>query len=706
MKQLHPHSRLLLICGIGLVSLAACQTTDSTPDAFSFASKTGVSISETSSIESESVTITGMNAAASITVTGGKYGLDGGPCVATSGTISVGQKLRLCATAPTKFGQESTVNIDVGGVKASFTASAETLDAITFAPTSFAPNGSADSAAVTAVWTSSLAELDVVATTSGVPNATGGFKIGADTTCKTSGKVNFNESIKACATVPNSTANGAKVTVSLEFGSSNTGKVTKSFEVTVGALAIDSVALSPSNFTSPANTVAKATVFTSDELTVLGLLTGSTAPISVVGGQVLVNGIAATMVKNGDKIKVSLTSSNTDDTLTTATVTVGTTGKEVKAVFFVRTAAPLGANEYLPNQVLTDFKPLVPWAKTDPAPPEGFNVADTSPTCVYGSGGPWSKVSDLTIAEFLYVRSNGDKLGFVKSNLPKADWNSCPANWNEAAIIAAGAASPNKFGKTTLTFNVAASGIATTVSKVELKLKVPHQSRADLFITLVSPDGTRVVIFDLEKDSLGRGLRGTQFSNPNVYAPAGYPLPESTGISLIFDDAAVAPPKDAGTIWTPTGDEAATIPYRCGPNSRTPTGAAQQKNNWLGTCYDNSNADRKGNYPGGGTGFGSFGRVRPSNPLSAFNGLPIAGTWTLEIEDRAPGNQESNDDTFPPFRPLDLPNTATQTNNPKYDYSTPPRSVFAVPGDDKQLVRQAALGKLTPKVRVAVLTVK
>jgi Proprotein convertase P-domain len=706
MKQLHQHSRLLLIGSIGLLSLMACQTTDSTPDAFSFASKTGVSITETGSIESESMTITGMTSAASISVTGGKYGLDGGACIANSGMISAGQKLRLCATAPNKFGQESSVNIDIGGVKSSFTITAETLDAINFAPTSFAPSGTADSAAVTAVWTSSLADLDVIATTSGVAGATGGFKVSSGTTCQTSGKVKLNEGIKACATVPNSTANGSKVTVSLEFGSSTTGKVTKTFEVTVGALAVGSVALSPSNFTSPSATVAKSTVFTSNELTVLGLLTDSSVPISAVGGQVLVNGATATTVKNGDKIKVSLTSSGADDTLSSATVTVGTTGKEVKATYSVRTAAILGADEYLPNQVLTDFRPLVPWAKTDPLPPEGYNIADTSPTCVYGSGGPWSKVSDLTIAEFLYVRSNGDKLGFIKSNLPKADWNSCPANWNEAAIIAAGTTSPNQFGKTTLTFNVSATGAATTVSKVELKLKVPHQSRADLFITLVSPNGTRVVIFDLEKDSLGRGLRGTQFSNPNVYAPGGYPLPESTGISLIFDDAAVAPPKDTGTLWTPTGDEAVTIPYRCGPNSRTPTGATQQKNNWLGTCYDNSNADKKGNYPGGGTGFGSFGRVRPSNPLSAFNGLPIAGTWTLEIEDRAPGNQESNDDTFPPFRPLDLPNTATQTNNPKNDYSSPPKSVFAVPGDDKQLVRQAALGKLIPKVRVAVLTVK
>jgi hypothetical protein len=700
MKQLQRHSRLILIATIGLASLVACpSSTDSTPDAFSFESKTGFPITETASIESESVTISGMNAAASISVSGGKYGLDGGGCVATTGSISTGQKLRLCATAPSKFGQESTVSIDVGGVKSSFSVTAENLEAINFAPTSFAPTGSAESASVTALWASSLAELDVAATTTGVTGATGGFKIGSGTTCQTSGKVKVNEGIKACATVPNSTANGSKVTVSLEFGSSTTGKVTKSFEVTVGTLAVDSVALTPPNFTSPATTVLKSTVNTSDELTVSGLLTGSSVPISVVGGQVLVNGATATTVKNGDKIKVSLTSSALDDTLSSATVTVGTTGKEVKATYSVRTAPILGANEYLPIQTLTDFRPLFPWAKTDPAPPESFNIADTSPTCVYGSGGPWRRVPATDPNDFLYVRAGGEQLGFVKSGLAKELWNSCPANWSETAILATGAAGQvvdgvtRKFGKSTLTFNVTGTG---TVNAVELKLKVAHQSRADLVMTLISPNGTAVKIYDTPTDSLGNNMRGTQFSNPNAYDTGGYPLPESAGISVIFADDATPPILDG--VQLPA--EAVTLPYRCGPSNRTVNGV-KQTGKLLGDCWNNSGTPtNKANYPGK-TGFGSFAKVLPSNPMSAFNTQAMAGTWTLEIEDRAPGNQESNDDTFPPFRPLDVTG-----QNPKNDYSTPPRSVTAVTGDDKQLVRQAANGKLIPKVRVAVLTVR
>ena len=66
MKQSQHHSRLLLIGLIGLTALIACQkpdepvptpiVPDSTPDAFSFANKTGVAVTGTEDIESEAIT--------------------------------------------------------------------------------------------------------------------------------------------------------------------------------------------------------------------------------------------------------------------------------------------------------------------------------------------------------------------------------------------------------------------------------------------------------------------------------------------------------------------------------------------------------------------------------------------------------------------------------------------------------------------------
>ena len=697
MKQTHHLSRLLLIGSIGLSALVACQAPDSTPDAFRFADKTDLSITETGNVESDTVTIAGMTTPASISVTGGKYGIDGAACQNAPGTISAGQKLRLCVANPSKFGQGNTVSVNVGGIASSFKAIAENLEAISFTPASFDLTGAVESASITPAWTSSISELDVNASVTGVPGATGGFKIGAGS-CQTTGKVNATDSLKACATVPNTTANGSKVTVKLEFGSNDTGKVSKTFEGTVGPLTVESIVLTPGNFSAVLDAAKNVTV-ESNELTVTGIATGASATVTVTPATATLlidNAIkpSGSSIQNNQKIKLSLTSSVTDDTLSTASVNIKVvaTGKEVNATYSVRTAGALGQGEFKPNQAITDFRPLIPWAKTDPAPPKGIDIADTSPTCIYGIGGPWKRVQPTEPNDFLYVRANGDQLGFVKSGLPKEQWNSCPENWSEAGIIN-GTAVGQQFGKTALTFNVAGTG---NVSQVELKLKVAHQSRADLVMTLISPTGTRVTIFDIPNDSQGNRMRGTQFSNPNAYDPAGYPLLESAGISVVFADDAIPPILDG--VQLPA--EAATLPYRCGPSNRTVNGV-KQTGKLLGDCWNNSGTStNKANYPGR-TGFGAFGKVLPSNPLSGFNGQPITGTWTLEIEDRSPGNQESNDDTFPPFRPLDVTG-----QNPKNDYSSPPRSVTAVLGDTKQLVRQAANGKLIPKVRVAVLTVK
>jgi subtilisin-like proprotein convertase family protein len=609
MKQTHHRSRLLLIGLIGLTALIACQkpeevVLDSTPDAFSFASKTAVAITGTDDIESEPVTIAGINTAATVSVTAGKYGIDGAACTATAGTINVGQKLRLCVPRPKTAGSESTATVTVGGVTVSFKASAEPLALV--------------------------------------------------------------------------------------------------------------LALTPANFNAQFD-VSKNATLTSNELTVSGLAANATTPVSispaVAGAKLLINNVekaSPSSVKNDDKIKVSITSASTDSAVSNVSLKVGEVGKELNATFSVRTAGPLAANEFAPLETLVDYRP----ATGENAPTNSFVVPDTTPTCKYGTGpnpGPWRKATAAEIAVGdidLFYRTGYE---FKKSGTPKSGWNNCPENWDEAAILAAGDAGQNlngevrKFGKTTLNFNVAGTG---NVTKVELKLKLAHQSRADLLMTLVSPTGTRIVIFDLEKDSLGSQIRNTQFSNPNSYNkwkngvsngwPDGANLFESTGVSIIFDDAAVPPVVD-NPAWTPVGDEAATLRFRCGQNDRT---AARVTGNSLGACWNNGNTDGKANFPGI-TGFGSFARVRPSNPLAGFVGQALTGTWKLEIEDRATGNQESNDDAFPPFRPL-----AGQTGFTNSAGVLIP-GVTGVDFDTKDLVRQPALSQNNiPRVRVATLTVK
>lgn len=94
---------------------------DSTPNAFTFTDQTGVALSTL--ITSAPITVTGIDTAATITVTGGAYDINSsGTFVTTAGTVSSGNTVR---AQHTSSGSESTaVNtvVTIGGVSDTFTS--------------------------------------------------------------------------------------------------------------------------------------------------------------------------------------------------------------------------------------------------------------------------------------------------------------------------------------------------------------------------------------------------------------------------------------------------------------------------------------------------------------------------------------------------------------------------------------------------------
>lgn len=96
---------------------------DTTPDAFSFADQSGVSTS--SIITSAPITITGIDAAADVTITNGQYSIDGGAWTSSAGTVTDGQQIRVRHTSSASY--ETTVDtiLDVGGVTDTFTSTTE-----------------------------------------------------------------------------------------------------------------------------------------------------------------------------------------------------------------------------------------------------------------------------------------------------------------------------------------------------------------------------------------------------------------------------------------------------------------------------------------------------------------------------------------------------------------------------------------------------
>lgn len=94
---------------------------DTTPDQFSFTDQSGVGLSST--ITSAAVTITGIDAAAAITISGGTYDIDeSGAFTADPGTITVGQTVRARHTSSASYLTATNTVVTIGGVSDTFTS--------------------------------------------------------------------------------------------------------------------------------------------------------------------------------------------------------------------------------------------------------------------------------------------------------------------------------------------------------------------------------------------------------------------------------------------------------------------------------------------------------------------------------------------------------------------------------------------------------
>jgi hypothetical protein len=91
---------------------------DTTPDSFSFAEQSGVALD--SPIESEAVTISGIDEAVEISIEGGQYAIDGGDFTEADDEISDGQQVVVQVQSATTPGALTEATLTVGGVEATF----------------------------------------------------------------------------------------------------------------------------------------------------------------------------------------------------------------------------------------------------------------------------------------------------------------------------------------------------------------------------------------------------------------------------------------------------------------------------------------------------------------------------------------------------------------------------------------------------------
>jgi hypothetical protein len=110
---------------IGGVNGTFCATTlaavvDTTPNAFGFTAQTGVGLSTT--VTSNTITVSGINAAAPISVSGGTYNVNGGGYTGVAGTVNNGNTVSVRLTSAASNSTPTCATLTIGGVNGTFCA--------------------------------------------------------------------------------------------------------------------------------------------------------------------------------------------------------------------------------------------------------------------------------------------------------------------------------------------------------------------------------------------------------------------------------------------------------------------------------------------------------------------------------------------------------------------------------------------------------
>jgi hypothetical protein len=96
---------------------------DTTPDAFSFPDQNGVPLNTT--IESNPITVSGIDTASPVSVTGGEYSINGGAYTSNPGTVNAGDTVKVSHTSSTSNSASVDTTLTIGGVSDTFTSTTQ-----------------------------------------------------------------------------------------------------------------------------------------------------------------------------------------------------------------------------------------------------------------------------------------------------------------------------------------------------------------------------------------------------------------------------------------------------------------------------------------------------------------------------------------------------------------------------------------------------
>ncbi len=279
---------------------------DTVPNGFGFTAQADVTPGAT--VDSATVTITGLAAAASVSVTDGQYAINGGAFTSANGTIENQQSIVVRVTASSDTYTPVTATVTIGGVSASFTAT--TLPDTEPASFSFADQLGVALSAVMDSAAIGIADIDVpvpIAITGGEYAINGGAFTAAD------GMIAGGQSlvVRVVAADTFNASTSATVTV---------GGVPGTFTVTTVPDTI------PDAF-SFADRIDVGLGAQVDSAPVVIGGTQAPSPIAITGGSYAIDGGAFTnaagLVDNGESVVVRVTAAATPSTTVNVTLTVG-----------------------------------------------------------------------------------------------------------------------------------------------------------------------------------------------------------------------------------------------------------------------------------------------------------------------------------------------------------------------------------------------
>jgi hypothetical protein len=300
---------ILTIGGVSDAYTVTNAAADSTPDAFDFNSQ--LSAQPSVQYTSNTVTPTGYNTAASVTVSNGGWYKNGVYQGTAAGSVSPGDTVACIGTASASFGGSSVCSLTIGGVAHSFTIQTRAADTT---PDAFA-FVDASGVALSTVQVSNSVTINGIEAAASVAVTNGEYEInGSGGWTSDPGTINSGQTIRVRHTSSGSL--GAAVGTLLTVGG-----VSDTFtSTTVGAdSAPDAFTFTPQTRQLPGRLIeSAATTITGINVSV-GVTCSAGAEVSIDGGAYSTTGT----ISNGQTVKVRVRSSVVPGKAVTATVTIG-----------------------------------------------------------------------------------------------------------------------------------------------------------------------------------------------------------------------------------------------------------------------------------------------------------------------------------------------------------------------------------------------